>query len=118
MSSIVTFSPFQELHRFADLMDNLWDTNQSMGNFGSAFSVPLDVWEQDGSLFIKAAVPGVDPNNIDLNVENGVLTLSGEFRNEHETEGKDKKFYHREFRYGRFSRSLRLPEDVDTENID
>jgi len=118
MGSIVTFSPFHELHRFAEQMDRMWDSNQGAGNFGSSFSVPLDIWEQDGNLYVKAAIPGVDPENIELNVENGVLTLSGEFKNEQEVEGKDKKYYHREFRYGRFSRSITLPDDVDPDRIE
>jgi HSP20 family protein len=115
MRSIVTFSPFQELHRFADMMDSMWDSEKFPGG---GLSVPMDVWEQDGKIFIKAAVPGVDPNRIELSVEEGVLTVSGEFSDEHEVQSDNRKMYHREMRYGRFTRSIALPEDADQDGIE
>jgi HSP20 family protein len=118
MRSIVTFSPFQELHRFADMMDRMWDTDLSPGISAPTTTVPMDVWEQDNKIFIKAAVPGVDPSKIDVSVDNAVLTISGEFSDEHETSNENKKFYHREFRYGKFTRSLSLPDDAEADKID
>lgn len=113
MRSIVTYSPFHDLHRFADMMDRMWDAEPALGGAG----VPMDVWEQNNDIFIKAAVPGVDPNKIDLSLENGVLTISGEFGDEHETPTNERKMYHREMRYGRFTRSVTLPENADEDHI-
>src|SRR5258707_1373839 len=118
MRSIVTFSPFQELHRFADTMDRMWDSDQRPSSLGPGFSVPMDVWEQDGQIFIRAAVPGVDPSKTELSIDQGVLTISGEFNDEHESHSDYRKIYHREVRYGRFSRSITLPEDADQDHID
>jgi len=117
MRSIVTFSPFQELHRFADMMDRMWE-GQSVAGFGSSFSIPIDVWEENNNILVKAAVPGIDPNQVEINIENSILTISGEFKDDHETQAENRKMYHREMRYGYFSRSIALPEDVDEEKPD
>jgi HSP20 family protein len=97
------------------MMDRMWDSGQSLGAFSS---VPIDVWERDGQIYVKASVPGVDPRNIQVNVEDNILTISGEFRDEHETQAESRKMYHREVRYGNFSRAIALPDDVDTDKMD
>lgn len=78
--------------------------------------VPLDVYEKDNRIFVRAAVPGVKPEELDITFQEGVLTINGETRHEFETD-KDAKVYRREYRYGKFARSIRLPEDIDTEGI-
>ena len=118
MRSIVNFSPFQELHRFADMMDRMWETGQpSLGSAGT-FTVPIDVWEEDNKIVVKAAIPGMDPSDIELTVDNNILTISGEFRDEKENRPENRKMYHREVRYGYFSRSISLPEDADLDKLD
>lgn len=114
MRSIVTFSPFHELHRFADMMDRMWDSDQLPTGMG----VPMDVWEQDNHIFIKASLPGIDPKQIDLSVENDILTISGEFCDKHEDPNNNRRMVHREVRYGNFTRSISLPKDADQDHID
>jgi HSP20 family protein len=120
MRSIASYSPFTELRRMADVMERMWDSNLSPlgGNFGANFQVPIDIWEESNTLFVKAALPGVKPEDINVDIDNGMLTMSGEFKDEHETRSEDRRTYHQEFRYGSFSRTVRLPEGIDDENID
>lgn len=76
-----------------------------------AWAPDVDVAETQETLTIKAEVPGMEPKDIQVAIEDGVLTLRGEKRQE--TEQKDERFYRSERHYGSFARSLRLPVHVD-----
>ena len=78
--------------------------------------LPVDLLEQDGKLVVKAAVPGVSPEELDVQIENNILTIKGEHRQEQTNE--DAKVYRREVAYGAFSRSIRLPENLNFSEID
>ncbi|MFT7585573.1 MAG: HSP20 family protein [Cellvibrionaceae bacterium] len=87
-------------------------------------TLPLDVAETKSSYVISAAVAGLKSEDIDITVEDGVLTIAGELKNNLETssstesdEGAAVKFHLRERQYGGFNRKLRLPKDVDAETI-
>ena len=76
----------------------------------------VDILEDEAGIHLKADLAGVKPEDIKVNVESGVLTISGERKLEQEDKRDD---YHRVERFhGRFSRSFSLPEEVDTENVD
>jgi len=77
--------------------------------------LPIDVVEQEGTLKIRAAVPGIDPNELEIQIEKNVLTIRGEVK--HEAENSETKVYRREVSYGAFSRSVRLPENLDLNNV-
>ena len=82
----------------------------------SDWSVPLDIFRDGGDVTIKASLPGVNPTDIDITIEGGVLTIKAE--TETENEGEDREHVVRERRTGSFQRSIRLSEHVDTENVD
>jgi HSP20 family protein len=75
------------------------------------WSVPLDMREQDGQVIVEASVPGIKPEDIDVSVEDGTLTIKGETKSE--TEEKKEGYLLKERRAGSFYRSVRLPESVD-----
>jgi HSP20 family protein len=75
----------------------------------------IDVIQQDDDLVIRAELPGVKPEDVDITVQNGVLTISGKIEDEREEERQG--YLVRERRYGTFRRSLQLPQDVDEEQI-
>jgi HSP20 family protein len=81
----------------------------------NAQALPIDVSERGDYLIIRAAVPGVDPSEIEVKVENNVLSIRGEFKAEVE---ENEKVYRREISYGPFVRSLRIPQGYDLEKID
>jgi len=76
---------------------------------------PLNVYEQGDNLIVEAEMPGFDPDDIEISIERGMLTIRGEM--EDENEQQDRNYLVREYRRGTFVRSVRLPDTVDTENV-
>jgi HSP20 family protein len=122
-TSVTRWDPFTEINTMRGLMDRLLDG--SVGRFPAfrnggeeiaAGALGLDVYETNDHLVVKAAVPGVQPSDVDISVDDDVLTIKGEFKQD---ETKDEDQYHRrELRYGSFERSLRLPPTVDAEKAE
>jgi len=80
-----------------------------------AFAPPVDIYEDEHSIQLKLEVPGIDEKDLDIQVENNVLTVSGERK--FEKEEKEENFRRVERRYGSFSRSFTLPNTVNTDDI-
>lgn len=89
------------------LFDRFWEVNDTPG----AWDPRLDVSETKEHITVKAEVPGIEPKDMQISLENGVLILRGEKKQE--AEKKDERFYRSERVYGTFARSLRLPVPVD-----
>lgn len=99
--------------RFSDIMDEFF--NDAVATRQKAFAPSIDISETDKQYMIDVEVPGMKKEDIDLNVENNTLTISGERKFEKE---EDDKHYHRvESHYGTFSRSFTLPDNVNTDSI-
>jgi HSP20 family protein len=75
----------------------------------------MDVLQKDGDLVVRAELPGVKPEDVDITVQDRVLTISGERKAEQETERGG--YFVRERRHGTFRRSMTLPEGMDEEGI-
>jgi HSP20 family protein len=75
-------------------------------------TLPLDISEKDGEVLVRASLPGFQKNEVDVQVHQGVLTITAEHTEELET--KDEKFYRKERRYGAVSRRVALPGVVDS----
>jgi HSP20 family protein len=123
--SIVRWEPFRDLVSLQERMNRLFDESfRSRGTgagqeddwaLGGSWAPAVDIYEQDGNIVLKAELPGVDPKDTELRVENNVLTLRGQRKFDHEVK---KENYHRvERAYGAFTRSFTLPTVVDTEKI-
>ena len=82
----------------------------------NSVSPKLDIAELKDKFEIKAELPGMDEKDINLSIEDGVLTISGEKKAE--TEEKDKGYYLKECSYGSFSRSVRLPDNIADDKIE
>ena len=82
-------------------------------NAKKEWAIPLDVVEQDDELLVRASIPGVKVDDIDVSIENRVLTIKAETKAE--AEHKEGGYLVRERRSGSFFRSLRLPESVDAD---
>jgi HSP20 family protein len=106
---LVRWDPFEEMNR---LHDHFFS---GRGLSKQAFQVAVDIREEEDAFYVDAEVPGLKAEDIKVDVEKNLLTLSGERRVEKE-ETKD-KFRRVERQYGNFTRSFTLPETVDTENI-
>lgn len=84
--------------------------------FDLAASPAMDISEKKGSYEISAELPGMDENNIELNISDGMLTIAGEKTNERKEE--EEGYYFQERHYGSFRRSVRVPDDVNVDKID
>jgi HSP20 family protein len=118
-----------ELVRFNPWND-VWNrTNRFNQIFGSTFAPArnadencdcvwrpaVDIYEEENGVALKAELPGIDKNDISIDVKDRVLTLSGERSAENETE--EKNYYRRERTYGKFQRVFTLPEGINAEDI-
>jgi HSP20 family protein len=82
---------------------------------GTGWVPSLDVSESENEITVRAEIPGVSAEELDISVEDGVLTISGEKKEESEEAGDN--FFRKERRFGSFSRSIALPTAVDTQKI-
>lgn len=83
---------------------------------GTEWAPALDAFVSDGELHVRLEVPGIDPDSdVDIEVENGVLRVSGERRSEQSSEGNG--WFRREMHYGRFERRIALPEGVNADDV-
>lgn len=96
-------------------IDRLFDDAGGV-SAGGRWLPAADIREDDNSIDIDVELPGIDPENVDINVENGILTVAGEKRTEHE-EGKEGQYHSVERRYGSFVRSFQLPQGLDESKI-
>lgn len=108
--------------RYSDPIDQLFGTvfggnGSRNGNGGSLMRAPdTDVIETEREIRVVSEMPGLTRDNIEVDVENNVLTIRGEKREER-MEGEPSRFHLAERRYGTFTRSFVLPRDVDAEQI-
>ena len=77
--------------------------------------VPVDVFERNGNVVVKAELPGIAPDKVEVTVEGGELRISGEREEEHEV--KEEHYYRSERSFGRMYRAVTLPDNCDTEHI-
>ena len=100
--------------QFSDIMDEFF--NEAVATRGSSFTPDINISETDNKLSIEVEIPGMKKEAINIGVENGALTISGERNNRNEEEGR--KYHRVETHYGTFERSFQLPDNVDTESIE
>ena len=113
MHNIIAFNPIDDIRRFEEGFNRLFNTQTPATNFTQ---IPLDILESDGKVIVKAAVPGISPDELEITVEKNVLTIKGEHR--HEVVSEDTKVFRRENTYGAFQRSIRLGENLNTEAVE
>ena len=108
--AMTRWDPFSDLAELRGRFDRLF------GDFGEHEWMPaIDLVRHNGDIVIRADVPGIKPDEIKVDVEGGVLTISGQ--HEESSEETDEQFVRRERRYGSFSRSMTLPDGVDPKKI-
>ncbi len=114
--AITRWDPFRDLITMQDRMSRMFqDYTRGEEAIGTNFVPPVDVYEDQNGITLKLEVPGIDEKDLDVRVENNVLTVHGERK--FENEEKEENFQRVERRYGSFTRSFTLPNTVDTESI-
>lgn len=112
--TITRWQPFADFgdvrSRFDRMLADLADGERG------AWAPELDVVEENGDLVVHANIPGMKPDEIKIEVQDDLLTISGEHVEEHEE--KDKRYVRRERRVGAFSRTLALPDNAKADEVD
>lgn len=119
MRGMMRWHPAREMARMQDWMDRFFeDFFRPWGwvRRGEAVGViPVDIYETADEYIVKAPLPGVKPENLDISYEAGVLTIRGEVPEEKEVEGE---CLCQERAFGKFSRSINLPGNVQADKIE
>jgi len=115
--NLMRWDPYREVSSLQDRLNRAFGgrTERDDEMQLAAWAPPVDIAEEKDRILITAELPGFQENEIEIQTENGMLTLRGERKFEKETDGKS---YHRvERSYGQFVRSFSLPNNVDREKI-
>jgi HSP20 family protein len=118
--AVVRWEPFRELAalqgEMSRFMNQLWGTPGAGGANGASWLPALDVWETDEDIVLALDLPGVPEDKVAIEVDEGVLTVSGERTREARQESD--RFYRFERHFGAFSRSVTLPQGTDQSRIE
>src|SRR5690242_21875590 len=116
---IVRWEPFRDLVSAQDQFNRLF--NHTLSRMAGAtaetatrtWAPPVDIREADQNLVLTAELPGVNPNEVEVRLENNTLYLKGERK----IEGNEQSYHQIERVYGPFARAFTLPDSVDTNNV-
>ncbi|MBP7998764.1 MAG: Hsp20/alpha crystallin family protein [Chloroflexi bacterium] len=118
MNAVIRRNPVREMMTLRGALDRMFDDSffapfrqDELVDWG----LPLDVLEKDDNFIVKASVPGINPNELDITLENDVLTIKGESHSEKEE--TNERYHLRERRVGRFGRTVTFPIRVNGEAI-
>ncbi len=122
MTNLTRWPPFGDMRT---TMDRLFDEGFSRPwrviprSIETETTFPIEISETDEALEVKASLPGVKPEEVEVTVANDVLTIKAAHEEKTEEKKKKKKdFYRREIRYGSFHRALSLPVSVDADKAE
>ena len=103
----MSVDPFEEFDRFFD-----WPTAHRQTGFVPA----VDVWQDNENVYVESPLPGIDPKDVSISVENDVLTIQG--TTEKKSEVEDKNYYRKEVRSGSFHRAVALPASINNAQVE
>ena len=118
---IVRWEPFRDTFATQDRLNRLF--NETLGRFAGDeeglstgnWIPPVDIYETDQAVVLKAELPGIAPKDVEATIHDGTLYLKGERK--HESEIKEENYRHVERAYGSFGRTFPLPAAVDAEKV-
>ena len=118
MTVLTRWDPFREFTTLQDRMgrlfrDSFGDRDEALTT--STFAPPVDVYEDEHHVTLKIEVPGIDEKDIDVRLENNLLTVTGERK--FEKEEKEENYRRVERQYGSFSRTFTVPNTLDPESV-
>jgi len=120
MTALMRWDPFRELEEMSDRLNRMFArpatrTNGKETMVVADWTPTVDISETDGEYQIKAEIPDVKKEDVKVTLEDGVLTIQGERKQEKEEKGK--KYHRIERSYGSFVRSFSLPDVIDEEKV-
>lgn len=120
MSTLMRWDPFREMTTLRDEMNRLFtrtigDQPVAKAAAEATWSPPVDVFDTPDAIVLKAELPGLKVEDVDVELDENVLTISGERRFEEKVD--DGRAYRLERAYGRFARTMTLPQNVKADEI-
>ena len=120
MNNLTRWEPAREMMTLREAMDRLFDDAftrpLSIRNGWSMASPAIDMYQTDNEVVVKASVPGIKAEEVQINITGDILTLKGEVKQEEER--NDRAWHIREQRFGSFERSVVLPTDVKSDKAE
>lgn len=120
MSNLIRWEPAREMMTLREAMDRLFDDAftrpLSIRDGWSMASPAIDMYQTENDVVVKASIPGMKAEDVQINITGDVLTLKGESRQEEER--NDRAWHIREQRFGSFERSVALPTAVKSDKAD
>lgn len=118
--AVVRWEPARELatlqSEMSRLMNHFWGSADAGGSQSTTAWLPaLDVWESEDEIVLAVDLPGIREEDISIEVDDGVLTISGE--RSRTIDEKSDRYYRFERRFGQFSRSVTLPQGIDASGV-
>ncbi|WKZ35709.1 MAG: Hsp20/alpha crystallin family protein [Anaerolineales bacterium] len=113
MSNLIRWEPARDMMTLREAMDRLFDDafTRPLSLAGNPWTVPaVDMYQTDNEVVVKAALPGIKADEVQINITGEVLTLKGEVSQKEEV--KEKAYHIREQRWGAFERAVALPTNV------
>lgn len=118
--NMISYDPFRELRALQDEVNRAFSGSLSRGNepgmMRGAWNPSVDIFENKDQIVLEAELPGMNPEDVNISIENNVLTLHGERKFEKKSDGDN--FHRVERSYGSFTRSFTLPPTVSSENAE
>jgi HSP20 family protein len=121
MTSLTRFEPFRDLISLREAMDRLFEESFVRPRGGmlapmEGAALAVDMYETDEDVVVETALPGIDPDDVDVSITRNTLTIKGETKAEEEVE--EGNYIYRERRFGAYSRSLTLPVAVEADKAE
>lgn len=121
--AVVRWRPFEDMLTLREAMDRLFEDSfvrpSAALRRGERAELPVNVWEDKDSLHVVARVPGLEPDDLDIQLTGDVLTIRGRFGSDVEREeSKDWCWYANELWYGPVERTITLPTKVQTDKVE
>ncbi len=117
--NLITYDPFRELRSLQEEVNRVFSSNlnrsSETGLGRGAWNPSVDIFENKDQIVLEAELPGLSPEDVNISIENNVLTIHGERRFEKKDDGEN--FHRVERSYGSFTRSFTLPPTVSSENV-
>ena len=118
--TLVRWDPFRDLVSIQDELNRLFGRTYTGGEAlrptaAGAWMPAMDVYETGDTIVAKLELPGIEPGDVEVAVEDSTLTVSG--KREFESETNEENYHRVERRYGSFSRSISLPQTADVEKV-
>lgn len=108
MARIAMLNPRNTMPRFSDFLGEDWGWYDYPGN-------EIDMYEEDDNLYMELKAPGFKENEIDIQVESGIVNITGRSKEEKEKKDKDRKYFRKEIKARSFTRRVDLPFPVNSD---